>query len=213
MTGNFTRPTVCSIISSVMSFPLESGCKSRGFECNSQIYWKVFFIILKQFYRMRWLSAMLDNIFFTYTRKPEEVWHLYYIYNALWSGAYHLKKIREKGETARRKEESCRGKQRKQHGKKGKTSGQKRERWLKIKGTEPRNSGRTPEKQRPRHCKFPEEISEQKKNHPKNEKDGWRKEIQRYTRLKEKDQKKAKRKAFFFQSHRINEDKWRWKAL
>ena len=64
MTGNFTRPTVCSIISFVMSFPLESGCKSRGFGCNSQIYWKVFFIILKQFYWMRWLSAMLDNIFF-----------------------------------------------------------------------------------------------------------------------------------------------------
>ena len=91
-----------------MSFPLESGCKSRGFECNSQIYWKVFFIILKQFCWIYWLSVMLDNIFFTCTRKPEGVWHLYYIYNTLWRAAYHLKKSEKKE---------------KQHEKKGKLAG------------------------------------------------------------------------------------------
>ena len=184
LTGSFTRFTICSIISFVMSFPLESGCKSRGFECNSQIYWKFFFIILKQFYRMHWLSAMLDNIFFTCTRKTEGVWHLYYIYNALWSAANHLKKSEKKrkqhgkkGKVTGENSGNSTGKREKLLGKtaetareKGKTSGQKRERWLKIQGTEPGNSGQTPEKQRPRHCKFPEEISKQKKNHPENEK-------------------------------------------
>ena len=57
---------------------------------------------------MRWLSAMLDNIFFTCTRKTEGVWHLYYIYNTLWRAAYHLKKSEKKE---------------KQHEKKGKLAG------------------------------------------------------------------------------------------
>ena len=176
---------------------------------------------------MRWLSAMLDNIFFTCTRKPEGVWHLYYIYNTLWRAAYHLKKSEKKEKqhekkgkvtggnsgNSTEKREKLLGKTAETAREKGKTSGQKRERWLKIQGTEPGNSGQTPEKQRPRHCKFPEEISEQKKTHPENEKNGRRKEIQRCTRLKEKDWKTAERKAFFFQSHRINKDKWRWKAL
>ena len=52
-----------------MSFPLESGCKSRGFMNNSQTFSKVFLKFFLSFIQMHWLSDMFNSMFFRNTVK------------------------------------------------------------------------------------------------------------------------------------------------